>query len=191
MLKNSLFVLFILLGSLSFAQNAERPLGGAGVQRIAKEVRHEILLLPYYGVFDILTYKVGSDGTVTLSGGVTRPTLKSDAENALKRIEGVERVDNQIKVLPLSGNDDRIRREAFRSIYGFPSLNRYAWESVQSIHIIVENGTLTLEGLVDNQGDKDTAGIQAQGVSGAFKVVNNLKVGPPSSGNAEGDVIRG
>jgi hyperosmotically inducible protein len=182
--------IIILTATLGFSQNPDRGLSGSGVERISKEVRHEILLLPYYGVFDILSYKVDPDGTVNLSGAVARPTLKSDAENVVKRIEGVEKVNNQIKVLPLSPNDDRIRREAFRAIYGFPALNKYAWESVQSIHIIVDNGTLTLEGLVDSESDKNAAEIQAKAVSGAFKVVNDLKVGSPS-GIAQGDAIRG
>jgi hyperosmotically inducible protein len=184
------FLLIVVAVVTGFAQNAERPLSGSGLQRISKEVRHEILLLPYYGVFDILSYKVEPKGAVVLSGSVTRPTLKSDAENVVKRIEGVEKVDNQIKVLPVSPNDDRIRREAFREIYGFPALNKYAWESVQSIHIIVENGTLTLEGVVDNEGDRNMAEVRAKSVSGAFKIVNNLKVGSPSE-NAEGQAIRG
>jgi hyperosmotically inducible protein len=168
----------ICLATSLFAQNSSSgQLSPRGTERISKEVRHEILLLPYYGVFDVLSYKVDPNGTVTLTGFVTRPTLKSDAENVVKKIEGVEKVDNQITVLPLSPNDDRIRRAAFREIYGFPSLNKYAWESVQSIHIIVNNGAITLVGLVDNDNDKNTAEIRAKGVSGAFSVTNNLQVG--------------
>jgi hyperosmotically inducible periplasmic protein len=184
------FVFILFLAALGSAQKADRLLTGSGVDRISREVRHEILLLPYYGVFDILAYKVDPQGTVTPSGAVTRATLKSDAENVVKRIEGVERVDNQIKVLPVSPDDDRIRREAFREIYGFPALNKYAWESVQSIHIIVENGTLTLEGTVDSEEDKNIAEVRAKTVPGDFKVVNNLKMGSPSE-NAEGQAIRG
>ncbi len=153
-------------------------LSARGVERITKEVRHELLLLPYYGVFDKLAYKVDPNGTVTLLGAVTRPVLKSDAENAVKKIEGVEKVVNQIQVLPLSPNDDQIRRAAFRAIYGSPQMTKYAWESVQSIHIIVGNGNITLEGVVDNQADKDVAGIQAKSVPGAFAVTNNLVVTP-------------
>jgi hyperosmotically inducible protein len=106
---------------------------------------------------------------VTLTGSATHPTLKSDAENVIKKIEGVERVDNQISVLPPSPNDDRIRREAFRIIDGYSALNKYAWESVQSIHIIVNNRALTLEGQVDSEGDKNMAEIQAKSASGAFR----------------------
>jgi hyperosmotically inducible protein len=163
----------------STANDAARERGmmsPRGVERITKEVRHELLLLPYYGVFDFLAYKVGADGTVTLLGQAARPTLKSDAENAVKHIEGVEHVDNQIQVLPLSPSDDQIRRAAFRTIYGSPQLSKYSWEAVQSIHIIVNHGNITLEGVVDNQGDKQVAEIQAKGVANAFSVTNNLAV---------------
>jgi len=143
--------------------------------RLVREVRHELVMLPYYGVFDNLSYRVDG-GTVTLMGQVTRPTLKSDAENVVKRIEGVERVVNNIEVLPVSPSDDRIRLAAYRAIYGFPSLNRYALNAVPPIHIIVNNGKLTLEGVVANQGDKDAANIQANSVPGVFSVTNNLQV---------------
>jgi hyperosmotically inducible protein len=179
----SLFATLLL--TVAVGQNSHDQLSPNGIARIAKEVRHEILLLPYYGVFDIMSYKVDPNGTVTLTGSVTRPTLKSDAENVIKKIEGVEKVDNQIQVLPLSPNDDRIRRDAFKAIYGFPSLNKYAWESVQSIHIIANNGALTLEGQVDSEGDKNVAEIQAKGVPGAFSVKNNLRVGSPGSDGPE------
>src|SRR2546425_7949701 len=119
-----------------------------GQERLVKEVRHELVMLPYYGVFDNLAYKV-EGGTVTLLGQVTRPTLKSDAENAVKRIEGVERVDNQIQVLPLSSNDDRIRLAVYRAIYGQPGLDRYGLQAVPPIHNIVANGTGTLQGVLD------------------------------------------
>jgi hyperosmotically inducible protein len=151
---------------------AEMP---AGEDRITHEVRHELVMLPYYGVFDNLAYRV--DGhTVTLLGQVTRPTMKSDAGNVVKRIEGVEKVDNQIQVLPLSPMDDRLRIAAYRAIYGHPGLDRYAMQAVPPIHIIIDNGKLTLEGVVANQGDKDMANIRANTVSGVFSVVNNLRV---------------
>jgi hyperosmotically inducible protein len=138
-------------------------------------VRHELLMLPYLGVFDNLAYKV--DGyNVTLYGQVTRPTLKSDAENVVKRIEGVEKVDNQIEVLPPSPTDDRLRRQLYRAIYGYPPLQKYALGVQQPIRIIVKNGNVTLEGVVDNEADKNTAGIRAKGVPGIFSVNNNLQV---------------
>jgi hyperosmotically inducible protein len=152
-----------------------QPPSSKGDQRIIREVRHELVMLPYYGVFDNLTYLV--DGSkVTLSGQVTRPTLKSDAENVVKKIEGVESVDNQIEVLPVSPNDDRIRLATYRAIYSKAPLQRYQLGAVPPIHIIVKNGNVTLEGVVDTEGDKNLAGIAAKGVSGAFGVTNNLRV---------------
>jgi hyperosmotically inducible protein len=146
-----------------------------GQDRISREVRHELVMLPYYGVFDNLAYGVNG-GVVTLFGQVTNPTLKSDAGNVVKRIEGVTKVDNRIEVLPLSPNDDQIRRAAYRAIYSEPSLNRYAMQAVPPVHIIVDNGKVTLVGVVDNASDKNLAGIRANTVPGAFSVTNNLQV---------------
>ena len=144
-------------------------------QNIAREVRHEILMQPYYGVFDAIGYTVnGYD--VTLTGQVTRDTIKSDAESAVKHIEGVEHVDDQIEVLPPSPMDDRIRIAEFRAIYGEPSLQRYDLGTIKPIRIIVKNGHVTLEGVVDSQGDKDLVNIRANGVPGVFSVTNNLQV---------------
>lgn len=168
-------LLFAVLALASaFAQ--ERPLSQAGIDRITKEVRHELLLLPYYGVFDNLAYKVGPDGSVTLLGQVARPTLKSDAENVVKKIEGVEKVDNQIKVLPVSGNDDQIRRATYRAIYGNSTLAPYSMRAVPPIHIIVDKGHVTLEGVVARQMDKQIAEMQAKSVPGVFSVDDNLRV---------------
>jgi len=147
-----------------------------GQSRIMKEVRHELVMLPYYNVFDNLSYRVNGS-TVTLMGQVTRPTLKSDAGNVVKKLEGVTEVDNQIEVLPLSPNDDQIRFAVYRAIYNFPSLStRYGYRAVPSIHIIVKNGNVTLEGVVANEADKNVANIQANGVPGVFSVKNNLQV---------------
>ena len=146
-----------------------------GYERFVREIRHELVMLPYYGVFDNLAYKV--DGyKVTLLGQVTRPTLKSDAERVVKDIEGVEQVVNNIEVLPLSPNDDRLRLAVYRAIYGHTALNRYALNAVPPIHIIVKNGNVTLEGVVANEGDRNIANIQANGVPGVFNVTNNLVV---------------
>ena len=163
--------LLLLAGSPIMA--ADHP----KLDRVSREVRHELVMLPYYGVFDNLAYRV-DNGTVTLFGQVTRPTLKSDAENSVKQVEGVTRVVNNIEVLPLSPMDDQIRRAAFREIYSTPGLDRYAFQAVPSIHIIVKNGNLTLEGAVATEGDKDMAGIRAKSVSNVFKVENNLRVAP-------------
>jgi hyperosmotically inducible protein len=132
-------------------------------------------MLPFYSLFDNLAYKVNGS-TVTLLGQVTRPVLKSDAETVVKRIDGVDKVVNNIEVLPLSPMDDRIRRAAFRAIYGDPALSRYGMGAIPPIHIIVNNGHLTLEGVVDNQNDSNIANIRARGVPGVFSVQNNLRV---------------
>jgi osmotically-inducible protein OsmY len=143
--------------------------------RVQREVMHRILMLPYYGVFDMIGFKVeGYD--VTLTGKVTRPTLKDDAAHVIKGIEGVEHVNNRIEVLPVSFFDDRIRRDEYRAIYGYGPLQRYALPPIKPIRIIVEHGHVSLEGIVDNQFDKNVAGIRANGVAGAFSVTNNLVI---------------
>jgi len=129
-------------------------------------------------VFDYIAYKV--DGyNVTLMGQVVRPALKSDAENAVKRIEGVEKVDNQIEVLPPSQMDDGLRIRLFHAIYGDAALEKYALGVQKPIRIIVKNGHVTLEGVVDSEGDKNLAGIRANGVPGSFSVDNHLQVVKP------------
>jgi hyperosmotically inducible protein len=186
MTKPSRFVVLVanlLVAVTTFAspRAQEQPAqGGAlpqkSIDRIVREVRHELVTLPYYGVFDNLAYKVDPDGTVTLMGQVANPTLKSDAERAVKRIEGVEKVVNNIEVLPTSPNDDRIRLAVYRAIYGHPALNMYQLRSVPPIHIIVKNGNVTLEGAVARQMDKQIAEMQAKSVPGVFSVTDNLRV---------------
>lgn len=150
--------------------------GTADENRIAREVRHELVMLPYYGVFDDLAFSL-QGGVVTLMGEVTRPTLKSDAEHVVKRIEGVTQVINNIEVLPLSPMDDRIRIAEYRAIYGDPALStRYGFRALPSIHIIVKNGHVRLEGVAANQGDKNLIGIRANSVTGVFSVDNALQV---------------
>ena len=144
-------------------------------EKLAKEVRHRLVMLPWYSVFDSLEYKVEGD-KVILSGQVTRPTLKSDAEAAVKSIEAVSSVVNNIEVLPLSPMDDQIRRAVYRGIYGDPGLSRYSIQAVPSIHIIVKNGNVTLEGVVDNEADKNLAYLRASAVPNIFSVKNNLVV---------------
>jgi hyperosmotically inducible protein len=169
----------LLLALAANAQDRKAVMPDAanpGQARLLKEVRHELVMLPYYNVFDNLSYRVNGS-TVTLMGQVTRPTLKSDAGNVVKRLEGVTQVDNQIEVLPLSPNDDQIRYAVYRAIYGNSALStRYGYQAVPSIHIIVRNGNVNLEGVVANEGDKNIANIQANGVSGVFSVTNNLRV---------------
>lgn len=157
-------------------QQPARGLSEAGIERINKEVRHELLLLPYYGIFDNLGYRVAPDGSVTLVGQVSRPTLKSDAANAVKRIEGVERVNNEIQVLPVSPMDDQIRMATYRAIYGNSSLAPYGIRAMPPIHIIVNAGHVTLEGAVATRMDKQIAEAQAKSVPNVFSVTDNLQV---------------
>jgi hyperosmotically inducible protein len=142
---------------------------------VAREVRHELLMMPYYGVFDWIQFEVLTDGTVVLDGNVTRPTIKSRAESAAEDVEGVTRVQNRIRVLPLSPNDDRLRARLYREIYSGP-LFRYQVGSLKSIHIIVDHGHVTLEGQVSNSGDRTIANLRANTVPGVFSVTNNLQV---------------
>lgn len=142
---------------------------------LQKEVRHVLVTQPFYTVFDSLAFKVDGD-RVTLLGQVVSPTLKSDAANAVKSIEGVSAVDNQIEVLPASPNDDRIRRAEFRAIYSAPGMIKYSIQAVPPIHIIVKNGHLTLVGAVANNSDKILANARANSVPGVFSVTNELKV---------------
>jgi hyperosmotically inducible protein len=150
--------------------------GPANENHLVKEVRHQLVTLPYYNVFDDLGFTVNG-GTVTLVGQVTQPYVKDDAEKAVKHVEGVTNVVNNIEVLPLSGNDDNIRRGVYRAIYGDPNLStRYGFQALPSIHIIVKNGNVRLEGVVANEMDRSIAGIKANQVPGAFKVENDLRV---------------
>ncbi len=145
--------------------------------RLVKEIRHELLTLPWYGVFDRLEGNVAPDGSVTLRGWVVRPTTKSDAEARIKEIEGVTGFKSDIQVLALSPQDDRIRRAIYFTFFGKNSpLFRYALGSNPSIHIIVNNGKVTLKGLVSSEADKNYASIKANGVSGIFQVKNELEV---------------
>lgn len=166
----------LALTTLGVAQDTQ-PSSKAG-ERIIKEVRHELLMLPYFGVFDYIAFKVEGP-TVTLIGQVVRPVLKSDAENSIKHIEGVEKVVNQIEVLPPSSMDDRLRLELYRAIYGYPALEKYALGVQKPIRIIVKNGHVSLEGVVDSEADKNLAGLRANGVPGIFSVTNNLQVSKP------------
>lgn len=150
--------------------------GPAEESDMVQKVRHNLLMLPYYGVFDDLGFRV-SGGVVTLVGEVTRPSLKEDAASTIKRIPGVVTVVNNIEVLPLSPNDDRIRVAVYRAIYGDPSLAiRYAYSAAPAIHIIVKNGNVRLEGVVTTLMDKNLAGVRAKAVQGVFDVENDLKV---------------
>ena len=144
-------------------------------ERLAQSIRKELLTMPFLTIFDNLSYRIDGD-TVHLYGQVIRPTLKSDAANRVARLEGIARVDNQIEVLPLSPFDDRLRLSVARAVYGQPALNRYALGANPSIRIIVKNGNVTLEGAVNDDGARNIANIQANGVFGVFSVTNNLRI---------------
>jgi hyperosmotically inducible periplasmic protein len=191
-------VLCVCLAKAQEQTNATSTAGQENLLRIAKEVRKAIVTLPQYGVFDNIHFAINTDGTVILLGEASRPTLKSSAENVVKRIEGVQKVDNQIEVLPNSPNDDRIRAAVYAAIYGFAPLQRYTsnrgarpMSSIaraaggitndpplgrHAIRIIVNNGHVTLAGVVDNESDMAMAGIRANGVPLVFSVDNQLQV---------------
>ena len=151
--------------------------GDPAEQRIAKEVRHELLMLPYYSLFDDLEYSV-QDHTVTLSGSVTslHGQTKQDAERAVQKIEGVEKVVNNITVDPPAPFDQQIREQVYRRLNNAGGLSQYFWEAAPSIHIIVRNSNVTLKGYVNNEGDKNLAGITVKEVPNVFNVKNELQV---------------
>ena len=163
-----ILVLLMVLGQPLVARSQVNP-------RLVREIRHELRMLPYYGVYDWLEFEIQPDNTVVLRGQVVRPTTKSDAEGRVKDVDGVSKVNNQIEVLPLSPSDDRLRGALYRAIYNFNSpLFRYATQSVPPIHLIVNRGHATLKGVVANKGDAQLAYIRARGVPGLFSVKNEL-----------------
>jgi len=167
----------LLAGIFSFSLQIQAQSGSTqrNQERVNKEVFHELVMLPQLTIFDNLAYKVDG-GKVTLMGQVRNAVLKDEAQSAVKKIEGVDSVDNQIQILPPSPNDDRIRRQVARAIFNDDGLFPYSMGSVPPIHIIVNGGHVSLEGVVNSQGDKDRAGLRANGVPGVFSVQNNLKV---------------
>ena len=174
-MKNKLTTLAITMTMAASMAIASPPNINPPSDTIEAKVRHELLMLPYYGIFDNLQYRV--DGSsVTLLGQTNRPVLKSDAGNVVKRIGGVTEVKNEIEVLPVSFFDDGLRLRVARSVYGQSALNRYALGAHPSIHVVVKNGNVTLEGVVSREMDRMIAGIQANSVPGVFSVVNNLQL---------------
>jgi hyperosmotically inducible protein len=170
----TIFMIAPAIGGNVFAK--AKPQGALSA-RVIRQVRHELVTLPYYGVFDWLQFEVRPDNTVVLHGQVVKPTTKSDAEARVKDIEGVPNVINEIQVLPLSPQDDRLRLALYRRLYGFDSpLFRYATQAIPSIHIIVDHGRATLKGIVSNKGDAQLAYIRARSVPGLFDVKNELQI---------------
>ena len=173
--RSALAGLLLLAGSVT----SSAAVGTQPVQvpstRLEQQIRKELITLPWFSVFDTLSYRVDGS-TVTLYGHVTRPTLRSSAENVVKRLEGIETIKNEIEVLPLSPFDDRIRWSVYRSVYGYGPLQRYSLNPVAPIRITVKNGNVTLSGVVATEMDRNLAYIRANGVFGAFSVTNNLQV---------------
>lgn len=176
MITKSLMAAALLIAPV-VSQASTPPAKVQTMSSLENAVRHELVMLPYYGVFDNLSFQVDPHGVVTLMGQVNRPTLKSDAQNVVKRLEGVTEVRNQIEVLPLSPFDNRIRWAVARAIYSYNGpLYRYAMGTQPSIHIIVKNGNVTLTGVVASEFDRNVANIRANQVSGVFQVKNELVV---------------
>jgi hyperosmotically inducible periplasmic protein len=165
----------LAIAALSFAPAARAQEHNAG--GLQGEVLHELRMLPYITIFDNLEFQVNGS-QVTLMGQVVRPDTKSEAENVVKKIQGVSAVQNNIEVLPASEDDDQIRRAELRSISSDSSLQQYLVGTQPSIHIIVKNGNVTLEGFVNNQADRDAANVKANTVPNVFSVTNNLRVQP-------------
>lgn len=166
-------VLPILLFSLAEISVASVPKRAV---TLTDKVRQQLVMLPYYGVFDNLAFTIEDSNTIVLTGQVTRPILKSDAEAVVRKIEGVEQVVNNIEVLPLSPFDDSIRLATYRAIFSKPGFEKYAIQAVSPIRIIVKNGNITLDGVVGSQFDKTMAEMAARSVSGAFSVTDNLSI---------------
>lgn len=171
----------VLLASSGLAAKNDKHIdpyvnGPTNETRMVQEIRHQLVMLPYYSVFDDLGFTVNG-GAVTLVGEVTQPVIKDDAAKVVQKVEGVTSVVNNIEVLPLSPMDNDIRRKVYRAIYGDPVLStRYGFQALPSIHIIVKNGNVRLEGVVANEMDRSVAYIRANAVSGVFKVENDLKI---------------
>jgi len=154
-------------------QRLPSPADSSGIE---EKVRHELVTLPFYSVYDDLNYTVMGD-TVTITGQVTRPTLRSDAEAVVKRVARISTVINQIEVLPLSPSDDYIRWAAYRTLFNYNSpLFRYGLGGDPNIHIIVKNGHVTLKGVVSNASDRQIATVYVKQVFGVFSVTNDLSV---------------
>jgi len=175
-----LMVATLLLGGVAVAAAGSNTPVPRDEATIAKAVRHEIVMYPYYGIWDNIAFEV-ADGNVTLSGAVTQPYKKTDIARAVQKVPGVTSVSNNLEVLPLSSMDSQLRRQVARAIYSDPTLLRYAIEALPPIHVIVDNGHVTLEGVVSTDFEKQVAGLRASSAGLSFgPVVNNLRVENPS-----------
>ena len=169
----------VLLGAgIASAANGSGNLP-SGDEQIARSIRHEVLSYPYYSLFDDVSYRV-ANGQVELMGAVSQPFKKKDIERLVFKIPGVNGITNGLKVLPVSFEDDRLRVQIARAIYRDPALTRYAIQAVPPIHIIVDNGHVTLTGVVNNDLEKNVAGIRAASFLSFGPVTNNLQVEHPA-----------
>lgn len=172
-----LFFMLLSATLISADANAQANQNDRLRARIIRQVRHELITLPYYNVFDWLEFEVRNDDSVVLRGQVVRPTTKSDAERRVRDLEEVSRVINEIEVLPVSPNDDRLRRQIYYTLFSQNSpLFRYSIQAVPSIHIIVRNGRVTLKGVVNTSADKTFATTRVNSIGGVFAVKNELQV---------------
>lgn len=165
----------VLMALSSSAVNAQSFSGSGSTRSIEDQVRKRILMLPRYEIFDAIGYQVNGD-TVTLTGKVRNAVNRKDAERSVSKIDGVNRVVNEIEVLPVGGYDESIRLRLYQTLASSGSLSRYMWENNPDIRLIVDRGHVTLEGVVSNRGDYNTMNILAHGVSGVFTVTNNLVI---------------
>jgi hyperosmotically inducible periplasmic protein len=166
------------IGAIPIFAGSNNP---PAVQDLSSQVHHELAMIPYFGVFDDLSYSIdNSTGVVTLTGDVNNPVVRTDAERSVKRLPGVTKVVNKINILPPSSMDNHIRAAEYRAIFGYSDLYRYAMGAIPSIHIVVNFGHVTLTGVVDSQADKNVAYIRANSVPGVFSVTNNLRVAEKS-----------
>ena len=161
------------------AANRDKANVPQGDDAVSQSVRHEVLVYPYYSIFDDVSFRV-SNGQVELMGAVTEPFKKSDIERIVKKLPGVTAVTDELKVLPLSNFDNRLRMQVARAIYGDASMLIYRNQSLPPIHILVENGHVTLTGWVNTDFDKQIAGMRANSSMSLGMVVNNLQVEHPS-----------
>ncbi len=167
--KRLLYALVLSIVLLGFGTAGMASVPKDKAQSLTDRVRHQLVMLPYYSVFDELAFNVEGN-TVVLMGEVRRPTLKSDAEATVRRVEGVEKVVNNIEVLPVSPMDDSIRLAAYRAIFSKPGFEQYADQPVSPIRIVVKNGNITLDGAVGTGMDKPLAELAARAVPYAFSV---------------------
>src|ERR1700691_3152187 len=149
--------------------------GNPPAQDLPSQVLHQLVMIPYYSVFDDLNFSV-DNGVVTLTGDVVNPVVRTDAAGSIKHLAGVTQVVNKINILPPSSMDNHIRAAEYRAIFGYSDMYRYAMGAIPSIHIIVDFGHVTLVGVVNSDADKNVANIRANSVPGVFSVTNNLRV---------------